>query len=34
MLCEMNPTLSFNDIVVRELREAGVEALAARVAPS
>ena len=34
MLCEMNPTLSFNDIVVRELREAGVEALAARMAPS
>jgi hypothetical protein len=34
MLCEMNPTQSFNEIVVRELREAGVEALAARVAPS
>jgi hypothetical protein len=32
MLSEMNPTLSFNEIVVRELREAGVEALAARVA--
>lgn len=26
MLCEMHPTLSFNDIVVRELRAAGVEA--------
>jgi hypothetical protein len=34
MLCEMNPTQSFNEIVVRELREAGVEALTARVAPS
>jgi hypothetical protein len=32
MLSEMNPTLSFNEIVVRELREAGVEALATRVA--
>lgn len=26
MLCEMHPTLSFNEIVVRELRAAGVEA--------
>ena len=26
MLCEMNPTLSFNDIVTRELRAAGVVA--------
>jgi len=25
MLCEMNPTLSFNDIVTRELRAAGVD---------
>ena len=24
MLCEMNPTQSFNDIVTRELRDAGV----------
>jgi hypothetical protein len=24
MLCEMNPTMSFNDIVARELRAAGV----------
>jgi hypothetical protein len=24
MLCEMNPTLSFNEIVARELRAAGV----------
>lgn len=24
MLCETNPTLSFNDIVTRELRAAGV----------
>jgi plasmid stability protein len=26
MLSEMNPTLTFNEIVVRELRAAGVEA--------
>lgn len=26
MLCEMNPTLSFNDIVTRALRAAGVVA--------
>jgi hypothetical protein len=26
MLCEMNPTLTFNDIVARELRAAGVDA--------
>ncbi len=26
MLCEMQPTLSFNDIVTRELRAAGVSA--------
>lgn len=25
MLCEMNPTVSFNDIVARELRASGVE---------
>lgn len=25
MLCEMNPTLSFNDVVAQELRAAGVE---------
>ena len=24
MLCEMNPTVSFNDIVAREMRAAGV----------
>lgn len=24
MLCEMNPTMSFNEIVARELRAAGV----------
>lgn len=24
MLCEMNPTLSFNQVVARELKEAGV----------
>ena len=26
MLCETNPTLSFNDIMLRELRGAGVSA--------
>lgn len=26
MLCETHPTLSFNDIMLRELREAGVAA--------
>jgi len=26
MLCEMNPTLSFNEIIARELRAAGLEA--------
>ena len=25
MLCEMNPTLTFNDVVAQELRAAGVE---------
>lgn len=25
MLCEMSPTLSFNEIVSRELKEAGVQ---------
>lgn len=25
MLCEMNPTLSFNEVMARELRAAGVE---------
>jgi hypothetical protein len=28
LLCEMNPTLSFNEIMVRELRAAGVEEVA------
>jgi hypothetical protein len=32
MLCEMNPTLTFNEIVGRELRAAGVESHALRVA--
>ncbi|MCA1246717.1 ParD-like family protein [Massilia sp. MS-15] len=32
MLCEMNPTLSFNEIVTRELREAGVVPEAVRMA--
>ena len=26
MLCEMNPALTFNDVVLRELQVAGVEA--------
>ncbi|MGB3067088.1 MAG: ParD-like family protein [Ottowia sp.] len=26
MLCEMNPTLTFNEVVGRELRAAGLEA--------
>jgi len=30
MLCEINPTLTFNEIVARELRAAGVEAQAFR----
>ena len=25
MLCEINPTLTFNEVVVRELRAAGIE---------
>jgi len=32
MLCETNPTLSFNEIVIRELRGAGVKAQAIKVA--
>jgi uridine phosphorylase len=32
MLCEMNPTMSFNDIVARELRAAGVVTQTIRVA--
>jgi hypothetical protein len=32
MLCEMNPTLSFNEVVARELRAAGVEAPSVRTA--
>jgi hypothetical protein len=32
MLCEMNPTLSFNDVVATELRAAGVEPQAIRAA--
>lgn len=34
MLCELQPTLSFNDIVGRELRAAGVEPQAARAIPA
>ena len=30
MLCEMNPTLTFNEIVGRELRSAGVDVHAGR----
>ena len=32
MLCEMNPTHSFNDIITRELRNAGVEPQAMKAA--
>jgi len=32
MLCEMNPTMSFGEIVARELREAGVAPQAVRAA--
>lgn len=32
MLCEMNPTQSFQEIAVRELRSAGVEPKAVQVA--
>ncbi len=32
MLCEMNPTQSFNDIVSRELRSAGIVPQSVRVA--
>ncbi|TDG06566.1 hypothetical protein E1N52_19755 [Paraburkholderia guartelaensis] len=32
MLCEMNPTMGFNEIVARELRAAGVEPQAVNVA--
>lgn len=32
MLCEMNPTLSFNEIVARELKAAGVAPESVRVA--
>lgn len=32
MLCEMNPTLSFNEIVARELKAAGVAPEKVRVA--
>lgn len=34
MLSEMNPTLSFNDIVARELRAAGVLEQAVRTVPT
>ncbi|MFD2366567.1 ParD-like family protein [Pseudoduganella sp. GCM10020061] len=32
MMCEMNPTLSFNEIVAAELRTAGVTTHALRIA--
>jgi len=32
MLCEMNPTLSFNEIVTRELKDAGIMTQDAKVA--
>jgi len=31
MLCEMNPTLSFNEVIIQELRTAGVAADSLRV---
>lgn len=34
MLCELNPTLSFNEIVTRELHTAGVSADALAMAPA
>ena len=34
MLCELNPTLSFNEIVARELKAAGVAPEAVRVTGS
>jgi plasmid stability protein len=34
MLCEMNPTHSFNEIVARELRAAGVSPQAVGVTPA
>lgn len=33
MLCEMNPTLTFNEVVAQELRAAGVEVPPLRMAP-
>lgn len=32
LLCELNPTLSFNEIVGREMRSAGVKAQASKLA--
>ncbi|MBC3873369.1 ParD-like family protein [Undibacterium flavidum] len=32
MLCEMNPTMSFNQIIAQEMQAAGVETKALRVA--
>lgn len=32
MLCELNPTISFQDLVARELRDAGLEPLPIRLA--
>lgn len=32
MLCELNPSVSFQELVARELREAGVAALPTRAA--
>lgn len=32
MLCEMNPTLTFHEIVAREMREAGVDPRLAKLA--
>ncbi|KQV54441.1 MULTISPECIES: ParD-like family protein [unclassified Duganella] len=34
MLCEMNPTLTFNEVVTQELRAAGVEVPPLRMTPA
>ncbi|TFW20804.1 hypothetical protein E4L96_09900 [Massilia arenosa] len=34
MLCELNPTLSYNEVLTRELKKAGVDAHIARLAPA
>lgn len=34
MLCEMNPTLTFHEVVAREMREAGVDLRHTRLVPA